>query len=111
MKNILVLCPTPRELRDIPALAERLGYRIIWDEFGGDYFDDLLVKNPEGANQKLDILELIDSTIEKYKDSDLAGVTSAVGYPGMSATAIIAQRMGLPGPKPHPILLCEHKYY
>jgi biotin carboxylase len=110
MKRLLILCPTPREHREIPALAERLGYEIIWDEFGGDYFDDFLTRERKDNGENLDILKLIEETVQRYSGK-IDGVTSAVGYPGMSATAIIAKRMGLPGPDPEPIMLCEHKYY
>jgi biotin carboxylase len=110
MKTLLVLCPTPREYREIPAIADRLGYKIIWDDFGGDYFDDFLTSERRDNGQYLDILKLIAETVQKYRGK-IDGVTSAVGYPGMSATAIIAKRLGLPGPQPEPIMICEHKYY
>jgi biotin carboxylase len=110
MKTLLVLCPTDREYRDIPAVARRCGYNIIWDDFGGDYFDNFLTSERKDTGEHLNILQLIDQTIEKYQGK-IDGVTSAVGYPGMSATAIIAKRMGLPGPAPEPIMICEHKFY
>ena len=97
MKNVLFTAPTRREYRALPELAEKLGIRLIWDDFAGDYFDDFLEKDAKPENT-LDIVELIEKTIEKHKHEHLSGVTTAVGYPGMPAVAVIAERFGLPGP-------------
>lgn len=110
MENVLFLCPTSREFRDLPAIAEQLGVNLIFDEFGGDYFDDLLVEHPQ-PTAALQVMDLIEETLEKHSFARLSGVTSAVGYPGYSAAAIMADRLGLPGPSPYALLLCEHKYY
>lgn len=111
MKDLLILCPTPRERRTLPRLAERIGVNLRFDEFGGDYFDDLLGENPALDMKPMDIAKLLDETVQRHYDDNLAGITSGVGYPGMSATAVLTERLDLPGPKPSPILLCEHKYY
>ena len=110
MRKILILCPTKREFRDLPDLAERLGYELLFDEFGDDYFDRFLGNEPDPDGEHLDILSLIDDTIQRYKNAGLAGVTSGVGYPGMSASSIIARELGLPGPEPEAIILLDHKY-
>ena len=110
MKRVLVLCPTRREYRDLPALARELGCELVFDEFCGDYFDRLL-GHPPANLPPLDILDSIEQTIECYRNADLSGVTSGVGYPGMSVCSIIAQRLGLPGPSPASVMCCEHKYY
>ncbi len=111
MKDLLILCPTPRERRNLPKLADRIGVHLRFDEFGGDYFDDLLGDAPKLDSKPLDIAKLLDETVQQHYDDKLAGITSGVGYPGMSATAVLTERLDLPGPKPTPILLCEHKYY
>lgn len=111
MKDLLILCPTARERRTLPHLAERIGVNLRFDDFGGDYFDDLLGESPNLDTKPLDIAKLLDETVQRHYDDNLVGITSGVGYPGMSATAVLAERLDLPGPKPAPILLCEHKYY
>lgn len=111
MKKILVLCPARREYRDLPAIARSLGCELVFDDFGGDYFDRFLQKNPPVDFPSLDILSLIDATVERYRHAGLSGITSGVGYPGMSAASIIGERLGLPGPRPSSVLCCEHKYY
>jgi biotin carboxylase len=111
MKNVLILCPTSREYRYLPAVADELGCRLVFDEFAGDYFDRQLAGGRSSAAHSLDILSLIEATIERYRQSDIAGVTSAEGYPGMAVASIVAERLGLPGTKIRRVLLCEHKYY
>lgn len=111
MKKILLLCPTERELRELPRISSRLDCEIIYDSFDDDYFDKFLGEDPDLNQPTLNIVELIERTIEKYAQANLDGVTSGVGYPGMSAVSIIASRLGLPGPSPESIMLCEHKYY
>jgi biotin carboxylase len=111
MKKLLILCPTQREYKDLPRIAGALGYQLIFEEFGGDYFDNPLAESGTEGAQSLDILSLIEDLIARYKDAGLSGVASAVGYPGMSVSSIVAERLGLPGPAIKCILLCEHKYY
>jgi hypothetical protein len=111
VKKVLLLSPTSRERRHLPSVAKQLGCEIIYDNFDEDYFDNFLGENPDFKIETLDILELIESTVNKYKNANLAGVTSGVGYPGMSASSIIARKLNLPGPSPEAIMLCEHKYY
>ena len=109
--KILVLCPTPREYRDLPELARALGCELVFDEFGGDYFDRFLSKHPPIDAPALDIRALIEATVARHRRSGVQGVTSGVGYPGMGAASIIARRLGLPGPSPESVMRCDHKYY
>lgn len=107
MKKILIVCPTQREYRYLPAIARALNYQLIFDEFGGDYFDNPLAE----SEATLDIIAAIEDLINRYREAALSGVTSAVGYPGMSVAALAARRLNLPGPNINHVLLCEHKYY
>ncbi|HEY0083122.1 MAG TPA: ATP-grasp domain-containing protein [Pyrinomonadaceae bacterium] len=111
MKSVLLLCPTSREYRHLPAVAADLNCRLLFDEFAGDYFDRQLAGDRQLKADDLDILSLIEATIDRYRDEDIAGVTSAVGYPGMPVASIIAERLGLVGPRVECVLRCEHKYY
>lgn len=111
LKKILLLSPTSRERTQLPAIAAKLGCELIFDDFDEDYFDEFLGESFDVNRPTLDIVALIENIIEKYKDANLAGVTSAVGYPGMSASSVIARALNLPGPPPEAIMLCEHKFY
>ncbi len=109
MKQVLLLCPTGREYRDIPAIASALNVNVIFDDFDDGYFDKVVLADYQGS--VLEIVPLIEDRIARYAVSGLSGITSGVGYPGMSVASIMAQRLGLPGPRPECILTCEHKYY
>lgn len=111
MKRVLVICPTSREYRDLPSIAAALNYELIFEEFGGDYFDNPLSEDSSGGAERFDILPLIEDLVRRYKDAGLDGVTSPIGYPGMSVASIVAERLGLPGTPIKCVLLCEHKYY
>lgn len=111
MKSVLILCPTSREYRHLPGVAAALNCRLVFDEFAGDYFDRQLGGAGRLAAGELDILSLVEATLDRHRDAGLGGVTSAVGYPGMAVASIMAERLGLPGPKVERVLRCEHKYY
>lgn len=111
MKRVLLLCPTSREYRYLPAIAAGLNCRIVFDEFAGSYFDEQLLGGSQSQPARLDILSLIEETIARCTDERIDGVTSAVGYPGMPVASIIAERLRLTGVKVERVLRCEHKYY
>ncbi|HEY9784581.1 MAG TPA: ATP-grasp domain-containing protein [Candidatus Obscuribacterales bacterium] len=111
MRKVLILCPTRREFRDLPELAKQLDCELAFDDFGGDYFDRFLGKNAQPTDEVLDIVSLIDETVAHYKDAGLSGATSGVGYPGMSASSLIAKKLGIHGGNPEPIITFDHKYY
>lgn len=111
MRKVLLISPTRREHRELPKIASALNCQIIFEDFAGDFFDDLLASNRAHAEQSLEILPLIEETVRRYSQSDIAGVTSGVGYPGMPVSSIIAERFRLTGPGIDRVLLCEHKYY
>lgn len=111
MKKVLLISPTRREYRELPAVAEALNCRIVFEDFASASFDDLLSSNHNGEAQSLEILPLIEETIRRYEHSGISGVTSGVGYPGMPVSSIIAERLGLNGPRLDCLLRCEHKYY
>lgn len=112
MKRVLLLCPTSREYKYLPAIAAGLNCRVIFEEFAAGYFDQQLSGGNHSKPAELDILSLIEETISRYDNSDgIAGVTSGVGYPGMPVVSIIAERLGLAGPNIERVLRCEHKYY
>lgn len=111
MKSVLILCPTSREYRYLPAVAADLNCRLAFDDFAGSYFDRQLAGAHPPGSGGLNILSLIEATLDRYKDDDIKGVTSAVGYPGMAVASLMAERMGLAGPKVECVLRCEHKYY
>lgn len=102
-----MVAPTRREHRELPNLAHRLGYDIEFDDYDWAYFDDPQTRN---YHEPLKILDRIADLKDKY-GGRIDGITSAVGYPGMSVVSILARQLQLPGPDPDAIMRCEHKYY
>jgi biotin carboxylase len=111
MKKILLISPTSREYRYLPKVADALSCQLVFEEFAGSFFDDLLSSNHQDGARSLEILPLIEEAMRRYKESGISGVTSGVGYPGMPVSSIIADGLRLPGPTAESVLLCEHKYY
>lgn len=111
MKTVLILSPTGREYRYLPAVAERLNCRLVFDDFAGDYFDRQLAAASSSDASRLDILPLVEAMFERYRERGIGGVTSAVGYPGMPVASILAERLGLTRVPVERVLRCEHKYY
>ena len=110
-KKVLLIAPTSREFKELPAIADALNCQLFTEDFAGDFFDDLLAGDNNRGAKNLEIFTLIERAIDRYRRIDLSGVTSAVGYPGMPVAAIIAARFNLTGPGVDRVLLCEHKYY
>lgn len=52
----------------------------------------------------------VDSATEQLARMQVAGVVSSSDYPGCLLAAVIASRMGLPGPAPQAVLRAAHKY-
>lgn len=110
MKEVLVLCPTQREYRDLPALADKLNCNVVFEDLDIEHFYRVLSNNYRGEAIP-DLPALIQTAIAKYSRQQLAGVTSADGYPGMCAASVIAKHLGVNAPATDRVLLCGHKYY
>lgn len=101
------MAPTGRERRELPNIAARLGYRIEFDDYDWSMFDDPQTRK---YDKPLKILDRLQEMKQRY-EGRIDGITSAVGYPGMSVISVLARQMHLPGPSPDAIMRCEHKYY
>lgn len=108
-RKALIISPTRREYEQLPAEAARLGCELLFDDFAGSFFDDVL--GGEGIERAPEVVPLIEEAVRRYEGAGLSGVTSGVAYPGMTVAAAVAQRLGLRGPRAERVLLCEHKYY
>jgi biotin carboxylase len=108
-RKVLVIAPTSREYELLPAAAAELGCELVFEDFAGSFFDDVLGRS--GLGGAPDVIQLIEETVRRYEAAGLSAVTSGVAYPGMPAAAVVARRLGLRGPSVRSVLLCEHKYY
>lgn len=65
---------------------------------------------PEHPEQ-LDVLAFIDETVQRFAGVALDGVIGTHDYPGSILAAIVASRLGLPGPSPRALLRAQHKLH
>jgi hypothetical protein len=92
MKDILVLCPQERDLNAIRAARLDKSYRV---QFEG-----------------LDLDQLEDFDPESFLDSlSTVPAEGVIGTKDQSAllAALLAERRGLPGPRPTALIACQHK--
>src|ERR1044072_7040069 len=117
-RKVLIISPTRREHEELPVWATGLDCELLFDEFAGSFFDDVLGR--DGIEDAPEVVQLIEKTVRLYEGAGLSGVTSGVAYPGMPVAgggggglraAGRARRLGLRGPSVESVLLCEHKYY
>jgi hypothetical protein len=97
---ICVVCPTMWDEAELPALAARGRWRVR--PLGHDASED-----PEA----FDAEAFIDEAIGVIRRERLQGVMATDDYPGSLVAAAIAHELGLPGPSPRAVFLCQHKYY
>ncbi len=106
---ILVVCPTHRDYRELPRISPP-GIDYIFHDYASTSLEDL-VSNPDRAKDlAADPLDEIEAILAKVRGLELAGVITSDDYPGAALAAAVARRLGLPGPDPAAVLLCQHKY-
>ena len=52
----------------------------------------------------------VERILASVEGTAIGAVVSSDDYPGSALAAIIAKRLGLPGPDPRIVLICQHKY-
>jgi biotin carboxylase len=106
-RNILVICATHRDHRELPLLAAS-GIKFIFHDYASTSLEDLISKT--AADGAADPLAEIDRILELVNGIEIAGVISSDDYPGSALAAAVAKRLGLPAPDPEVMLTCQHKY-
>jgi len=104
-KNILVLCPTLRDKRE-----------LIKDRFQDQYtihFDPISNNSAIYPNIKEKVLfsTMLDTIIRKYQKADIHGIIGSSDYPACILSSLLTQRYGIPGATIEHIIGIQHKYY
>ena len=99
-KTILLVCPTMWDEAELPRIVAAGAYRVLMH--GTD-----VSEHPED----FDALDFIDRAVQEFAGQSIDGVMASDDYPGSVVAAVIADQLGLPGPAPATVLLCQHKYY
>jgi biotin carboxylase len=108
-RNILVICATHRDHRELPLLAAP-GIKFIFHDYASTSLEDLISKTAADGGLAADPLAEIDRILELVNGIEIAGVLSSDDYPGSALAAAVAKRLGLPAPDPAVMLTCQHKY-
>lgn len=111
MKNILVVCTTPRDISELPRLSHLSEYSFIFHELTTDYLEKFIQEDGSEEGKRENILQIIDDIVRTYKNKNISGIINSDDYPGAAVANIVAQRLNIPGTPPEKVLLCQHKYY
>ena len=110
MKNILVLFEADWDRAQLQKAAAHLSqgggekYRFHFEGF------DLFSFPSNARLLTFDIFKFVERLANKYDRIKIDGVTTTNEQFGALTAALLAQRLGLPGPQPTAILAAQHKY-
>ncbi len=99
MKNIIIICPTARDIREIGRLKNKYGHNFIF--YG---------KNPREDPGSFNARAFISRFLGDFKDKKIDGIIGTHDYPASIIASILAEKLGLCGVKPGINLCCQHKY-
>jgi biotin carboxylase len=107
--NVLVLCPTHRDYRELPRLGQA-STRYLFHDYASTTLEELvgLIKQPVGAIED-PIIEL-HRIVSNFSGTKIHAVVSTDDYPGTALAAALAEHLDLPGPDPKIVLVSQHKY-
>ena len=102
MKNIVIICPTIRDHREIDKISTDSRYRHNYIFYG---------KNPREDLSAFDPHSFINKFQEDFNDISIDGIIGTHDYPGSIVASILSGKLKIPGPGTIPNLICQHKYY
>jgi len=104
VKRILVLFPSEWDKRelDAPRHAGRCSFLFEGPD-GGPFRGPALLG--------FDVRRFVDRVVRRHSRSGIDGAFSTEDMLGVAATAVIARRLGLPGPEPEGVVRAQHKFY
>lgn len=107
--SILVICPSHRDRRELPMLADRLGFRLLFHDYASTELEEMVAPSPKCVKVR-PVHEEIERIVSKARGAGVAAVVSTDDYPGSTLAAIVASRLDLPATPPAADLLCQHKF-
>ncbi len=102
MKNIVIICPTARDHREIDRISADKKYRHNYIFYGKNPREDLSVFDPCIFMNKFQ---------DDFNDSPVDGIIGTHDYPGSIMASILSGKLKKPGPPVLSNLICQHKYY
>lgn len=111
MKNVLVVCPAPRDVRELSLDHVKSGYNLIFHTYDNSLLERIICKGIGWMTEVFDPAAVIDEMLSICEREKIDGIVTSEDYPGSIFASIIAQQAGLPTPLPEQVLLFQHKYY
>jgi biotin carboxylase len=108
-RNVLVVSATHRDHRELKRLNPP-GIDFLFHDYANTSLEELISGIEREGAQAADPDEEVDRVLKGLDGTKLSAVISSDDYPGTALAAIIAQRLGLPGPEPSVVLIAQHKY-
>lgn len=109
LKDLLVICPSHRDRRELERIAPDSGLRLHFHDYASIELENLAAALPAETLIRLPSAEIAD-ILRRFGRLKLAGVITTDDYPGSAMAAIVARHLGLPGISAAASLRCQHKY-
>jgi len=113
-KNILVVCPTQRDYRELAILEERANKNfhspLKFTYFSPDE-DKLNLINSHLVQNHFQLHQNFLNLLKLPSKEQIEAVFYTSDFPGTSLAALIAHELNLPGPHPEIAIRSQHKYY
>ncbi len=107
-RNVLVVSATHRDHRELKRLNPS-GIDFLFHDYASTSVEELIAGIGEGASAADPDVE-VERILAGLNGSAIGAVISTDDYPGSALAAIVAKRLGLPGPDPRVVLVAQHKY-
>jgi biotin carboxylase len=108
-RKVLVVSATHRDHREL-RLLNPPGIDFLFHDYASTSLEELIGGSErEGADAADPNIE-VDRILADLEGANIIAVITSDDYPGAALAAIVAQRLGLPGPDPQVVLIAQHKY-
>lgn len=111
MANILVICPTQRDRRELVFAHVQKDHSFIFHNYEDTGFERIIAQGIGLLSKSFDPEYVIEKMLLLCKDRNIDGVMSSEDYPGSVFASVINKNLGLYGADPEIVLRCQHKYY
>ena len=111
MKTILVVCPTPRDKRELDISGITTEHRVLFYEYNDQALEKVVCNGVGWLSYVFNPAVLLESIIEYAQQHTVDAIVYSEDYPGSILGAITAQTIGVIGPDPRSVVGHQHKYY
>jgi len=108
-RTVLVVSATHRDHRELKRLNPP-GIDFLFHDYASTSLEELISGIGREGAQAADPDEEVDRVLKGLDGTKPSVVISTDDYPGAALAAIIAGRLGLPGPDPSTVLIAQQKY-